>query len=152
MSLHAVGLSLHDGTIPHHQVIHEGNLTPVIRYFREEMKDLAANLEFEKAEIIRKKIDYLESYQAKSAVANVKAVPDHDIRVGLIILQVDVERRLKLLDERILEEKRILFGIYDCEFNAINSTNELMRLVIRKCFIEIGTYTLANVLCLSYIE
>ena len=65
----------------------KGNLTPVIRYFREEMKDLAANLEFEKAEIIRKKIDYLESYQAKSAVANVKA---GDVDVFSIVKEKDI--------------------------------------------------------------
>jgi len=65
----------------------KGNLTPVIRYFREEMKDFAANLEFEKAEIIRKKIDYLESYQAKSAVANVKA---GDVDVFSIVKEKDI--------------------------------------------------------------
>lgn len=51
----------------------KGNLLPVIRHFREEMKAFATNLAFEKAEITRKKIDYLENYQARSVVANVKA-------------------------------------------------------------------------------
>lgn len=51
----------------------KGNLSPVIRHFREEMKNFATNLAFEKAEITRKKIEYLENYQARSVVANVKA-------------------------------------------------------------------------------
>ncbi len=51
----------------------KGNLSPVIRHFRDEMKGFAANLQFEKAEITKKKIEYLENYQARSVVANAKA-------------------------------------------------------------------------------
>ena len=51
----------------------KGNLSPVIRHFREEMKGFAANLQFEKAELTRKKVSYLENYQSRSGVANVKA-------------------------------------------------------------------------------
>jgi excinuclease ABC subunit C len=50
-----------------------GNLSPVIRHFREEMKKQSAGLAFEKAAVIKKKIDFLENYQARSTVANVKA-------------------------------------------------------------------------------
>lgn len=48
----------------------KGNLNPVIQQFRDEMKWLAANMEFEKAEIMRKKIEHLQQYQAKSAIIN----------------------------------------------------------------------------------
>ena len=51
----------------------KGNLTPVIRHFKEEMKVQAAALAYEKAELARKKIDFLENYQARSVVANAKA-------------------------------------------------------------------------------
>ena len=51
----------------------KGNLSPVVRHFREEMKNFSTGLAFEKAEITRKKIEYLENYQARSVVANVKA-------------------------------------------------------------------------------
>ncbi|MET0637293.1 MAG: excinuclease ABC subunit UvrC [Chitinophagaceae bacterium] len=51
----------------------KGNLSPVIRHFREEMKTFAGEMEFEKAELARKKVTYLENYQARSEVANVKA-------------------------------------------------------------------------------
>ncbi|MBC7947855.1 MAG: excinuclease ABC subunit UvrC [Chitinophagaceae bacterium] len=49
-----------------------GNLAPIIRHYREEMKAQVADLAFEKAEVTRKKIDYLENYQARSVVANMK--------------------------------------------------------------------------------
>lgn len=51
----------------------KGNLSPVIRHFKEEMKALAADLQFEKAEYTRKKIAYLEDYyQSRSVVTGMK--------------------------------------------------------------------------------
>lgn len=49
-----------------------GNLGPVIRHFREEMKGHAATMAFEKAEIVKKKISFLEAYQSRSVVANAR--------------------------------------------------------------------------------
>ena len=48
----------------------KGNLAPVILHFKNEMKDHAAALEFEKADLVRKKIEHLENYQAKSVVVS----------------------------------------------------------------------------------
>lgn len=50
-----------------------GNLAPVIRHFKEEMKIHVNALAFEKAELLKKKIDFLENYQSRSVVANAKA-------------------------------------------------------------------------------
>lgn len=50
-----------------------GNLSPVIRHFKEEMKTQSAGLAFEKAALVKKKIEFLEGYQARSVVANSKA-------------------------------------------------------------------------------
>ena len=50
-----------------------GNLAPVIRHFKTEMKIYAASLAYEKAELVKKKIDFLETYQSRSVVANVRA-------------------------------------------------------------------------------
>lgn len=47
----------------------KGNLTPVIRHFKEEMKNAVADLAFEQAEIAKNKIAFLTNYQAKSVVA-----------------------------------------------------------------------------------
>lgn len=48
----------------------KGNVSPVISSFRGEMKQYATNLDFEKAEILKKKIDHLERYQARSVVVS----------------------------------------------------------------------------------
>ncbi len=50
-----------------------GNLGPVIRHFKDEMKSYSASLSFEKAELVKKKIDFLENYQSRSVVANARA-------------------------------------------------------------------------------
>lgn len=63
-----------------------GNLTPVIRHFKDEMKQQAGSLEFEKAEQVKKKIDYLENYQSRSVVANAKA---GDLDVFYILKELD---------------------------------------------------------------
>ena len=47
-------------------------LTPVIQHFKNEMKGYAENLKFEKAEMVRKKIEFIESYQSKSVIVNPK--------------------------------------------------------------------------------
>ena len=65
----------------------KGNLTPVIRHFKEEMKTFAGDMAFEKAELIRKKIEFLENYQAKSVVANAKT---GDLDVFSIIKENDI--------------------------------------------------------------
>ena len=51
----------------------KGNLAPVIRYFKDEMKTHAASLAYEKAALVKKKIDFLENYQSRSVVANTRA-------------------------------------------------------------------------------
>jgi excinuclease ABC subunit C len=48
----------------------KGDLNPVIRHFKEEMKDAASQMAFEKAEIVRKKIEHLEQYEAKSIITS----------------------------------------------------------------------------------
>src|SRR5436190_19010241 len=48
----------------------KGNLNPVIHHFKNEMKECASNMEFEKAELLRKKIEYLLNYQSRSIVVN----------------------------------------------------------------------------------
>jgi excinuclease ABC subunit C len=64
-----------------------GNLSPVIRHFKEEMKKFSVNLAFEKAEITKKKIEYLENYQARSVVANAKA---GDLDVFSLVKEKDI--------------------------------------------------------------
>ncbi len=50
----------------------KGNLTPVVSLFKEQMMEHVSKMEFEKAEIMRKKIESLEDYSAKSTVVNTR--------------------------------------------------------------------------------
>jgi excinuclease ABC subunit C len=56
----------------------KGNLAPVIQHFKEHMKEYAGNMQFEKAEIMRKKIEHLQNYKARSTVVNPK-IGDMDV-------------------------------------------------------------------------
>jgi len=56
----------------------KGNLNPVIQHFKNEMKNYAGNMEFEKAEVLRKKLDYLLNYQSRSIIVNTTL---HDVDV-----------------------------------------------------------------------
>ncbi|UYQ93049.1 excinuclease ABC subunit UvrC [Chitinophaga horti] len=47
-----------------------GNLSPVLNMFKEQMQEHAMNMEFEKAEIMRKKIESLQEYKSKSTIVN----------------------------------------------------------------------------------
>ncbi len=64
----------------------KGNLNPVILHFKEEMKELSKELEFEKAESIKKKIDFLKNYQARSVITNPKL---SDLDVFFIVKSED---------------------------------------------------------------
>lgn len=64
--------------LQHLKDILKGNTSPVIQFLKKEMATLASNLEFEKAEAARKKIEHLESYQSKSVVVS-KNVSNADV-------------------------------------------------------------------------
>jgi len=48
----------------------KGNLNGVMAQLKNEMQEKVQAMEFEKAELIRKKIDYLDSYQSKSVIVS----------------------------------------------------------------------------------
>ncbi|HAI84012.1 MAG TPA: excinuclease ABC subunit C, partial [Chitinophagaceae bacterium] len=48
----------------------KGNLQPIIAAYKTQMQDFAAVLAFEKAEQVRKKLEHLEQYQAKSIIVS----------------------------------------------------------------------------------
>ncbi|MCG7859511.1 excinuclease ABC subunit C, partial [Flavihumibacter sediminis] len=48
----------------------KGNLGPVMQQFKQEMQGYAGALQFEKAEMMRRKLDYLEQYQARSVIVS----------------------------------------------------------------------------------
>lgn len=50
----------------------KGNLSPILQLFRGQMQEYAMNMEFEKAEMMRKKLEKLQEYQSKSTIVNTK--------------------------------------------------------------------------------
>lgn len=50
----------------------KGNLSPILQHFRLLMSEHAMNMEFEKAEMMRKRIEKLQEYQSKSTIVNTK--------------------------------------------------------------------------------
>lgn len=50
----------------------KGNLSPVIQHFKKEMQVHAGELRFEKAAILKNKIEHLKNYQSRSTVVNTR--------------------------------------------------------------------------------
>jgi excinuclease ABC subunit C len=48
----------------------KGNLAPTRQYFTEKMNEAASQLEFEKAQLFKQRIELLENYQGKSLIVN----------------------------------------------------------------------------------
>ena len=56
----------------------KGNFGHSLRYFRHHMQQLAGEMRFEEAQLVKEKIDILENYQAKSAVVH-PGISDVDV-------------------------------------------------------------------------
>lgn len=50
----------------------KGKLGEITKYYKQEMQQHAASLEFEKAEIAKRKLEYLSNYQSRSVIVNRK--------------------------------------------------------------------------------
>jgi excinuclease ABC subunit C len=48
----------------------KGQLGPLMQEFRKQMRELAEKMDFEKAEMVRKKIEHLENYESRSVVVS----------------------------------------------------------------------------------
>jgi excinuclease ABC subunit C len=48
----------------------KGNLGPLIQEFKKEMREFAEKMDFEKAEMVRKKITHLENYESRSVIVS----------------------------------------------------------------------------------
>lgn len=79
----------------------KGNLGPLLKQLKEEMQEHAQNLEFEKAQIIKKKLDSLQNYQSKSAVVSSTL---HDVDAASIIM----DGGIAFINYMIVKEGRVL--------------------------------------------
>lgn len=107
--------------INHIRQIITGDIKLVLEYLKKKMQALASNLEYEKANDIKKKITLLNKYQSKSTIVNPKitdvdvftVVKDEDIgfvnflkiKAGAIIQSHTLEIKIKLdeTEEELLE-------------------------------------------------
>ncbi|ULQ52462.1 excinuclease ABC subunit UvrC [Flavihumibacter fluvii] len=48
----------------------KGNLNPVMQHFKKDMQEYALTMQFEKAELMRKKLEHLEQYQSRSVIVS----------------------------------------------------------------------------------
>ncbi len=50
----------------------KGKLGDIIRYYKQEMQQLANDMQFEKAELVKKRLEYLAQYQSRSVIVNTR--------------------------------------------------------------------------------
>ncbi len=60
----------YDQSIEHVRSIIKGNVVEIIRELKELMHSFAENMEFEKAQMVKEKIEILENYKSKSTIVN----------------------------------------------------------------------------------
>lgn len=63
-------LSDYEAELENVRSILKGNLSPVIQHFKTTMQQQVQQLEFEKAALTKKKLDYLQEYKSRSTVVN----------------------------------------------------------------------------------
>lgn len=114
----------------------KGNLSPIIATHKKIMQQYALDLHYEKAESERKKIEYLESYQAKSTIVN-KHISNVDVfylikennkcfisylmvQNGTIIQTHTAELETKL-DEQEAEALQFAVETLRIDFNSIST-------------------------------
>jgi excinuclease ABC subunit C len=112
----------------------KGNLAQVVGHLKNDMLEKASQLQFEKAELVKKKIEQLESYQAKSVVVSkhlgnvdvFSILKDNDtayvnylmVQNGTIIQTHTVQLQTKLEE---LDEEVLAFAInnFRTDFNSL---------------------------------
>lgn len=116
-----------------------GNLAPVISRLKEEMQGYASRLEFEKAAVIKNKIDSLQDYNAKNSVVSTH-VEDVDVfsivtegyQAFVNYLQVKngsiIQTKTITLEKRIEEtdQDTLLFAIAHLREKLNSFTNEIV--------------------------
>lgn len=117
----------------------KGNLGIAKSYFKQKMQEAAENLEFEKAQKVKDKLDLLEKYQSKSLVAN-PTISNHDVcsivmdeknayvnymrvKNGALIVSKNVELKKKL-DES--EEELLLAALIQLQDQFHSDAEEVL--------------------------
>jgi excinuclease ABC subunit C len=117
----------------------KGNVGSVIGHYKKQMQEYAAEMAFEKAEMMRKKLEHLENYQAKSVVVSkyltnvdvFSILKDNDIAyVNYLmvqngtIVQTHTVQLATHLDES--EDEVLQFAIYQLRMQFNSLSNEVI--------------------------
>lgn len=129
----------YDNTISVIKEIIKGNINSVSRQLKIHMADFAARMEFEKAQIVKEKIDLLEKYQSKSTVVNPKIENvdvfsfDHDDSVAYVnylkvmngaVVQAHTIELKKKLDES--QEELLAIAVTDFRQRFQSDSKEII--------------------------
>lgn len=117
----------------------KGNLSPVIQHYKKEMLECAMNMQFEKAELLKKKISDLENYQAKSVIVGTNLnnidvfsiLKEHEtayvnylmVQNGTIVQTHTVELEVKLEES---DEEVLQFAITNLRETFNSMSNEVI--------------------------
>lgn len=117
----------------------KGNLSPVIQHFKKEMQDHVKKMEFEKAAILKDKIEHLKNYQSRSTVVNTRMgsvdvfsiLEDGDIAyVNYLAINAGTIVQTKtIMLEKQLEETAaevLIFAIAQIRDSFSSITNEII--------------------------
>ena len=117
----------------------KGNLAPVIQHYKKEMMECAINMQFEKAELLKKKLAHLENYQAKSIIVGTNLnnidvfsiLKEHEtayvnylmVQNGTIVQTHTVELEVKLEES---DEEVLQFAIINLRETFNSMANEVI--------------------------
>ena len=77
---------------------------------------------------------------------------NNDIRIGLIVFQVNVEPGLIVLDKRVLQQKSIMLGTGNGKLNAPDKLHQPAGFMVIYILVEIRRHPLAQVFGLAHIQ
>jgi excinuclease ABC subunit C len=84
----------------------KGNVSVVYQYFNDQMKSAAANMEFERAQFYKEKLDALERFQSKSLVVN-RAITNIDVFSITSVTSYAYVNYLQIMEGSIIYSKTI---------------------------------------------
>jgi len=121
------------------RTILKGQISIVEKHFKEQMTLAAANMQYEKAQFFKEKIDVLEGFQVKSLVVN-QALTDIDVititsreeytyvnymmvKEGAVIFSKSIELKKKLEES---DEELICFSLLELRVQSLSNNAEVL--------------------------
>lgn len=117
----------------------KGNLTVVFQYFRKQMQEAAANMQFERAQRYKEKLDLLERFQAKSLVVN-RTLTDIDVMTITSTADYAYVNYLQIKEGAIVYSKTV-----EIRKKADESDEDLLSFAAQEMRVGDNTTVLSNV-------